>query len=194
MPRSEPALVAICTPASGLHSSSRTTSSYWYFALASALRSRTARSEELRPPRPIAELPPVSGPTKAIRTVSLAAAEKERVAISAAAARLMCTSSGRIAREGSRNRRMPRCGGVLLLRARDGIATGGDRQTCNNRREHGASLPQNGGFDAELPPSPLGSGGFHVRWCCVRATSAPGAGGPGAGAGRDFRASDWRAA
>src|SRR3954454_25012523 len=74
MPRSEPALVATCTPASGLHSSSSTTNSYWYFDFASALRSRTARSAELRPPRPMAELPPVSGPTKAMRTVSLACA------------------------------------------------------------------------------------------------------------------------
>src|SRR5207248_5205337 len=92
MPRSEPALVATCTPASGLHSSSRTTSSYRYFDLESALRSRTARAAELRPPRPMAELPPVSGPTKAMRTVSLARAEREKVAISAAAANLICAS------------------------------------------------------------------------------------------------------
>src|SRR5947209_3536626 len=87
MPRSDAALVATCTPASGLHSSSSTTSSYWYFDFASALRRRTARSAELRPPRPMAELPPVSGPTKAMRTVSLAcAAAQTRLVASAAAA------------------------------------------------------------------------------------------------------------
>src|SRR3954463_10254306 len=113
---SEPARVAICTPASGLHSSSSTTSSYWYFALASAFRSRTARSAELRPPRPMAELPPVSGPTKARRTVSFADAESETSAISAAAANLMGASSAAVrAREPSRNaqarhERAPRCG------------------------------------------------------------------------------------
>src|SRR5256885_1159523 len=78
MPRSDAALVATCPPASGLHSSSRTTSSYWCFDFGSALRSRTARSAELRPPRPMAELPPVSGPTKAMRTVSLACAAVQR--------------------------------------------------------------------------------------------------------------------
>src|SRR5438270_2556463 len=89
MVRSDPALVAICTPASGLHSSSNTTSSYRYFDFPSAFRSLTARSAELRPPRPTAELPPVSGPTNAMRTVSLAPAEKKRTAISAAAANLI---------------------------------------------------------------------------------------------------------
>src|SRR5258708_2596186 len=66
------ALVATCTPASGLHSSSSTTSSNWYLLFGSALRRRTARSAELRPPSPMAELPPVSGPTKAILTTSFA--------------------------------------------------------------------------------------------------------------------------
>src|SRR5256885_6615817 len=88
MPRSEPALVATCTPASGLHSSSSTTSSYWYFDLASALRSRTARSAELRPPRPMAELPPVSGPTNAMRTVSLACAAAQKRLVASAAAEI----------------------------------------------------------------------------------------------------------
>ena len=40
----------------------------------SALRNRTARSAEFRPPRPMAELPPVSGPMNPILTVSLAKA------------------------------------------------------------------------------------------------------------------------
>src|SRR5438034_4086413 len=48
----------------GLHSSSSTTSSYSYFAFASALRNLTARSAELRPPSPLAETPPVNGPIK----------------------------------------------------------------------------------------------------------------------------------
>src|SRR5215813_3889080 len=86
MLRSEPALVATWTPASGLHSSSRTVSSYVYFALASWLRSLTARSAELRPPRPIAELPPVRGPTNAIRTVSFAPAVVEASAAAAQSA------------------------------------------------------------------------------------------------------------
>src|SRR6266851_5833047 len=77
MLRSDPAFVATCTPASGLHSSSSTTRSYVYFALASWLRSFTARSAELRPPSPIAEFPPVSGPTNAIFTVSFALAAAE---------------------------------------------------------------------------------------------------------------------
>src|SRR5690242_12072480 len=67
-------LVACCTATLGLHSSSSTTSSYSYLAFPSALRSRTARSAELRPPRPLAELPPVSGPMKPTFTLSLAAA------------------------------------------------------------------------------------------------------------------------
>src|SRR3954470_18128636 len=97
MPRSDAALVATCTPASGLHSSSRTTSSYWYFDFASALRSRTARSAELRPPRPMAELPPVSGPTKAMRTVSLAwAAAQTRLVASAALAILAVIMRGTV--------------------------------------------------------------------------------------------------
>src|SRR5262249_38359252 len=72
--RSAPALVATCTPVSGLHSSSSTTSSYWYFAFGSAFRSFTASSAELRPPRPSAEFPPVRGPMNASFTVSLATA------------------------------------------------------------------------------------------------------------------------
>jgi hypothetical protein len=40
--------------------------------LESALRNLTARSAELRPPIPIAEFPPVSGPMNAILTVSFA--------------------------------------------------------------------------------------------------------------------------
>ena len=65
-------LVATCTATFGLHSSSSTTSSYSYFALASALRSCTARSAELRPPKPLAETPPVSGPMKPTLTLSFA--------------------------------------------------------------------------------------------------------------------------
>src|SRR5436190_1173667 len=87
MVRSEPALVATWTPVSGLHSSSSTTSSYWYFDFPPALRSFTARSAEFRPPRPIAELPPVSGPTNARRTVSFACAPVETANAAATAAR-----------------------------------------------------------------------------------------------------------
>src|SRR5690348_13941026 len=88
--RSLPALVATCTPASGLHSSSSTTSSYWYFAFASALRSLTARSAEFRPPSPMAEFPPVSGPMNAMRTVSFArAGAASAIAASAATTLLM---------------------------------------------------------------------------------------------------------
>src|SRR4051812_27390715 len=65
-------LVATWTATFGLHSSSSTTSSYSYFALASALRSLTARSAELRPPMPLTETPPVSGPMKPTFTLSLA--------------------------------------------------------------------------------------------------------------------------
>src|SRR5713226_6059851 len=65
-------LVACWTATFGLHSSSSTTSSYSYLALVSALRSRTARSAELRPPRPFTETPPVSGPMNPTLTVSLA--------------------------------------------------------------------------------------------------------------------------
>src|ERR1041385_2702109 len=67
-------LVACCTAMLGLHSSSSTTSSYSYFALASALRNLTARSAELRPPMPLTETPPVSGPMKPTFTLSLALA------------------------------------------------------------------------------------------------------------------------
>src|SRR5262245_50145284 len=67
-------LVATCTATFGLHSSSSTTSSYSYFAFGSALRSRTARSAELRPPRPLTETPPVSGPINPTLTLSLASA------------------------------------------------------------------------------------------------------------------------
>src|SRR5215470_15957417 len=67
-------LVATCTATLGLHSSSSTTSSYSYFDAGSALRSRTARSAELRPPRPLTDTPPVSGPMKPTLTLSLAIA------------------------------------------------------------------------------------------------------------------------
>src|SRR5262245_30225942 len=70
--RSAASLVATCTATFGLHSSSSTTCSYSYFALASALRNRTAKSDELRPPRPLAEVPPVSGPIKPTLTLSFA--------------------------------------------------------------------------------------------------------------------------
>src|SRR5215470_1927234 len=63
-------LVATCTATFGLHSSSSATISYSYFAFASALRSLTARSVELRPPMPLAETPPVSGPIKPTFTLS----------------------------------------------------------------------------------------------------------------------------
>src|SRR5215831_2206354 len=65
-------LVATCTATFGLHSSSSATISYSYFAFASALRSLTARSAELRPPMPLAETPPVSGPIKPTLTLSFA--------------------------------------------------------------------------------------------------------------------------
>src|SRR2546425_9689621 len=67
-------LVATCTATLDLHSSSSTTSSYSYFAFASALRSRTARSAELRPPIPLTETPPVSGPMKPTLILSFASA------------------------------------------------------------------------------------------------------------------------
>src|SRR5262249_31460784 len=67
-------LVATCTATFGLHSSSSTTISYSYFDFGSALRSRTARSAELRPPSPFAEVPPVSGPMKPTFTLSFASA------------------------------------------------------------------------------------------------------------------------
>src|SRR5512132_1713772 len=86
MLRSAPALVATCTAMFGLHSSSSTTSSYSYFALGSALRSLTARSAELRPPSPLAAVPPVSGPMKATLTLSLAATGNGRAASTAASA------------------------------------------------------------------------------------------------------------
>src|SRR5262249_42807582 len=72
--RSAPIFVAACTPTLGLHSSSRTTNSYSYFAFGSALRSFTASSAELRPPMPLAATPPVNGPMKPTLTLSLAAA------------------------------------------------------------------------------------------------------------------------
>src|SRR5215813_14050673 len=67
-------LVATWTATFGLHSSSSTAISYSYFAFGSALRSRTARSAELRPPRPLTETPPVSGPMNPTLTLSLASA------------------------------------------------------------------------------------------------------------------------
>src|SRR5690349_17992436 len=67
-------LVATCTATFGLHSSSSTTSSYSYFAFGSAFRSLTARSAELRPPRPFTETPPVRGPMKPTFTLSFALA------------------------------------------------------------------------------------------------------------------------
>ena len=86
MERSAPTLVATCTATFGLHSSSSTTSSYSYFAFGSALRSLTARSAELRPPRPLAAVPPVSGPMKPTLTLSFAAAgEANNTAASAPA-------------------------------------------------------------------------------------------------------------
>src|SRR3954468_18386839 len=118
MLRSEAALVATCTPASGLHSSSSTTSSYWYFDFASALRSRTARSAELRPPRPMAELPPVSGPTKAMRTVSLAcAAAQTRLVASAAAGVRGVVMRGTV----------PNPGGTGMRRAMGSVLVGQDQ-------------------------------------------------------------------
>src|SRR4029453_19186266 len=67
-------LVATCTATFGLHSSSSTTSSYSYVALASALRSLTASSAEFRPPIPLTETPPVNGPMKPTLTLSFACA------------------------------------------------------------------------------------------------------------------------
>src|SRR4029079_17243752 len=67
-------LVATCTATFGLHSSSSTTISYSYFDFGSALRKRTARSAELRPPNPFTETPPVSGPMKPTFTLSFASA------------------------------------------------------------------------------------------------------------------------
>src|SRR4029077_21286506 len=84
---SAPALVAACTAVFGLHSSSSTVSSYSYFALGSALRSLTARSAELRPPRPFAATPPVSGPMKATFTLSLGQAGPANASARSAAAR-----------------------------------------------------------------------------------------------------------
>src|SRR5262249_38826942 len=78
-------LVATCTATFGLHSSSSTTSSYSYFAFGSALRRRTARSAELRPPRPLTETPPVSGPMKPTLTLSLASAATVATANASAA-------------------------------------------------------------------------------------------------------------
>src|SRR6202521_3668926 len=84
--RSAPALVATCTAVLGLHSSSSTTSSYSYFAPASALRSLTASSAELRPPMPFAATPPVNGPMNATLTLSLASAGAAKAATSRTAA------------------------------------------------------------------------------------------------------------
>src|SRR5260221_2954798 len=67
-------LVATCTATFGLHSSSSTTNSYSYLALASALRNLTASSAELRPPMPLTETPPVRGPMNPTLTLSLACA------------------------------------------------------------------------------------------------------------------------
>src|SRR5262249_35234045 len=86
MLRSAPNLVACCTATFGLHSSSSTTSSYSYFALGSALRRRTARSAELRPPSPLAAVPPVGGPMKPTLTLSLAAGGSGRIATVVASA------------------------------------------------------------------------------------------------------------
>src|SRR5262245_5659908 len=86
MPRSAPSLVATCTATFGLHSSSSTVSSYSYFALGSALRSLTASSAELRPPIPLAAVPPVSGPMNPTLTLSFAAAGNGTSASTAAKA------------------------------------------------------------------------------------------------------------
>src|SRR6186997_2282094 len=67
-------LVATCTATFGLHSSSSTTISYSYFDFGSALRRRTAKSAELRPPSPLTDTPPVSGPMKPTFTLSFASA------------------------------------------------------------------------------------------------------------------------
>src|SRR4029079_19747047 len=67
-------LVATCTATFGLHSSSSTTISYSYFDFGSALRSRTARSAELRPPIPFTDQPPVSGTVKPTFTLFFASA------------------------------------------------------------------------------------------------------------------------
>src|SRR5260221_6383608 len=67
-------LVATCTATFGVHASSSTTSSYSYFAFASAFRSLTARSAELRPPSPLTETPPVNGPMKPTLILSFACA------------------------------------------------------------------------------------------------------------------------
>src|SRR5260221_12205281 len=72
-------LVATCTATFGLHSSSSTTNSYSYLALASALRNLTASSAELRPPMPLTETPPVRGPMKPTLTLSLACALSPRM-------------------------------------------------------------------------------------------------------------------
>src|ERR1700752_4775712 len=84
--RSAAILVAPCTALLGLHSSSSTTSSYSYLAFASALRSLTASSAELRPPMPLTDTPPVKGPMKPTLTLSLAAAVVNDAASSNAAA------------------------------------------------------------------------------------------------------------
>jgi len=84
---SAPALVAACTAVFGLHSSSSTVSSYSYLAFGSALRILTARSAELRPPRPFAATPPVIGPMKATLTLSLATAGLASARARSAAAR-----------------------------------------------------------------------------------------------------------
>src|SRR3954451_23996824 len=65
-------LVAPWTATFGVQASSSTTSSYSYFALASALRNFTARSAELRPPSPLTETPPVRGPMNPTLTLSFA--------------------------------------------------------------------------------------------------------------------------
>src|ERR1051325_6077517 len=90
------ALVAACTAMFGLHSSSRLTSSYLYFALASSLRSRTARSAELRPPMPFADTPPVSGPMKASLTVCFCACALPAAVMTAANATAHRTAEIRI--------------------------------------------------------------------------------------------------
>src|SRR5215510_14147572 len=78
-------LVATCTATFGLHSSSSATISYSYFAFASELRSLTARSAELRPPMPLAETPPVSGPIKPTLTLSFASTSAAAIVTHSAA-------------------------------------------------------------------------------------------------------------
>ena len=66
---SDDALSAAWTATVGLHSSSSTSATYSYLAFGPALRSWSARTNELRPPRPFDAVPPVNGPMKASLTV-----------------------------------------------------------------------------------------------------------------------------